>query len=54
MGKRRKTGSAFIHGFGKIANPFGAVAIGLFTRPAAFASMIVLLVTVYFHGIVKA
>lgn len=30
------------------------VAIGLFTRPAAFASMIVLLVTVYFHGIVKA
>ena len=30
------------------------VAIGLFTRPAAFASMIVLLVTVYFHGIVRA
>jgi putative oxidoreductase len=30
------------------------VAIGLFTRPAAFASMIVLLVTVYFHGIVQA
>lgn len=30
------------------------VAIGLFTRPAAFASMIVLLVTVYFHWIVKA
>ena len=30
------------------------VAIGLFTRPAAFASAIVLLVTVYFHGIVKA
>jgi len=29
------------------------VAIGLFTRPAAFASMIVLLVTVYFHGIVQ-
>ncbi|OJF92731.1 DoxX family protein, partial [Rhizobium sp. 58] len=28
------------------------VAIGLFTRPAAFASMIVLLVTVYFHGVV--
>ncbi|CAN7255435.1 DoxX family protein [Pararhizobium sp. LjRoot238] len=28
------------------------VAIGLFTRPAAFAAMIVLLVTVYFHGIV--
>lgn len=30
------------------------VAIGLLTRPAAFAAMIVLLVTVYFHGIVKA
>lgn len=30
------------------------IAIGLFTRPAAFAAMIVLLVTVYFHGIVKA
>ena len=30
------------------------VAIGLFTRPAAFAAMIVLLVTVYFHGVVKA
>lgn len=30
------------------------VAIGLFTRPAAFAAMIVLLVTVYFHGIVQA
>lgn len=30
------------------------VAIGLFTRPAAFAAAIVLLVTVYFHGIVKA
>jgi len=30
------------------------VAIGLFTRPASFAAMIVLLVTVYFHGIVKA
>ncbi|MGV1924779.1 DoxX family protein [Agrobacterium tumefaciens] len=71
------------HGFGKIANPFGAVgmveslgfypgvfwspllaateffggilvAIGLYTRPASFAAMIVLLVTVYFHGIVKA
>jgi putative oxidoreductase len=28
------------------------VAIGLFTRPASFAAMIVLLVTVYFHGIV--
>lgn len=28
------------------------VTIGLFTRPAAFAAMIVLLVTVYFHGIV--
>ncbi|PTM97400.1 DoxX family protein [Mycoplana dimorpha] len=30
------------------------VAIGLLTRPAAFASMIVLAVTVYFHWIVKA
>jgi putative oxidoreductase len=30
------------------------VAIGLFTRPASFAAMIVLLVTVYFHGIVRA
>ena len=30
------------------------VAIGLFTRPASFAAMIVLLVTVYFHGIVQA
>ncbi len=30
------------------------VAVGLFTRPAAFAAMIVLLVTVYFHWIVKA
>jgi putative oxidoreductase len=30
------------------------IAIGLFTRPAAFAATIVLLVTVYFHGIVKA
>ncbi len=30
------------------------VAIGLFTRPAAFAAMIVLLVTVYFHGVVQA
>ncbi|WP_438753306.1 DoxX family protein [Pararhizobium sp. O133] len=29
------------------------VAIGLFTRPASFAAMIVLLVTVYFHGIVQ-
>ncbi|MDO9416454.1 DoxX family protein [Pararhizobium sp.] len=29
------------------------VAIGLFTRPAAFAAMIVLLVTVYFHGVVQ-
>lgn len=29
------------------------IAIGLFTRPASFAAMIVLLVTVYFHGIVK-
>lgn len=30
------------------------IAIGLFTRPAAFAAMIVLLVTVYFHWIFKA
>lgn len=30
------------------------IAIGLFTRPAAFAGMIVLAVTVYFHGIVQA
>ncbi|QCI96561.1 DoxX family protein [Agrobacterium larrymoorei] len=30
------------------------VAIGLLTRPAAFASFIVLMVTVYFHWIVKA
>ncbi|WP_082546727.1 DoxX family protein [Rhizobium sp. Root483D2] len=30
------------------------IAIGLFTRPASFAAMIVLLVTVYFHGIVKS
>lgn len=30
------------------------VAIGLFTRPAAVAATIVLLVTVYFHGIVQA
>ena len=29
------------------------VTIGLFTRPASFAAMIVLLVTVYFHGIVQ-
>jgi putative oxidoreductase len=29
------------------------IAIGLFTRPAAFAAMFVLAVTVYFHGIVK-
>lgn len=29
------------------------IAIGLFTRPAAFAGMIVLAVTVYFHGIVQ-
>ena len=28
--------------------------LGLFTRPAAFASLIVLLVTVYFHWIFKA
>jgi putative oxidoreductase len=30
------------------------IAIGLLTRPASFAAMIVLLVTVYFHGVVKA
>jgi putative oxidoreductase len=30
------------------------IAIGLFTRPAAFAAAIVLLVTVYFHWIVRA
>lgn len=30
------------------------IAIGLFTRPAAFAAMIVLTVTIYFHGIVQA
>lgn len=30
------------------------IAIGLFTRPASFAAMIVLLVTVWFHGVVKA
>lgn len=29
------------------------VAFGLLTRPASFAAMIVLLVTVYFHGIVR-
>jgi putative oxidoreductase len=29
------------------------IAIGLFTRPASFAAMIVLFVTVYFHGIVQ-
>ena len=29
------------------------IAIGLLTRPAAFAGMIVLAVTVYFHGIVQ-
>lgn len=29
------------------------IAIGLFTRPASFAAMIVLAVTVYFHGIVQ-
>lgn len=29
------------------------IAIGLLTRPAAFAATIVLLVTVYFHGIVQ-
>ena len=30
------------------------VAIGLLTRPASFAAIIVLLVTVYFHWIVRA
>ncbi|WP_274626485.1 DoxX family protein [Arvimicrobium flavum] len=30
------------------------IAIGLLTRPASFAAMIVLLVTVYFHWIVRA
>ena len=30
------------------------ITVGLFTRPASFAAMIVLLVTVYFHGIVRA
>ena len=30
------------------------VAIGLLTRPAAFAAFIVLMVTVYFHWIVKS
>lgn len=30
------------------------IAIGLLTRPAAVAAMIVLLVTVYFHGIVQS
>jgi Predicted membrane protein len=29
------------------------ITIGLFTRPASFAAMIVLLVTVYFHGVVQ-
>lgn len=29
------------------------IAIGLFTRPAAFAAMIVLTVTIYFHGIAQ-
>ena len=29
------------------------IAIGLFTRPAAFAATIVLAVTVYFHGVVQ-
>lgn len=35
---------------------FGGIllALGLFTRPAAFASTIVLAVTIYFHWIVKA
>jgi putative oxidoreductase len=36
------------------ATEFGIlIAIGLFTRPAAFAAMIVLAVTVYFHGVVQ-
>lgn len=29
------------------------LTIGLFTRPAAFATMIILAVTIYFHGIVQ-
>jgi len=29
------------------------IAIGLFTRPAAFAATIVLAVTIYFHGVVQ-
>ncbi|WP_029620270.1 DoxX family protein [Pseudorhizobium marinum] len=29
------------------------VAVGFLTRPASFAAMIVLLVTVYFHGVVQ-
>ena len=29
------------------------IAIGLFTRPAAFAAMIVLAVTIYFHGVAQ-
>lgn len=29
------------------------VALGFLTRPASFAAMIVLLVTVYFHGVVQ-
>lgn len=35
---------------------FGGIflAIGFLTRPAAFAATIVLAVTIYFHGIVKA
>ncbi|MDQ2632224.1 MAG: DoxX family protein [Pseudomonadota bacterium] len=70
------------HGWGKIANPFGAagmveslgfypgafwslllslteflggflIAFGFLTRPASFAAMFVLLVTVYFHWIVQ-
>lgn len=71
-----------MHGYGKIANPFGNVgmveslgfhpgvfwspllagtefvggiflALGFLTRPAALGGMLVLLVTVWFHWIVK-
>lgn len=73
-------GALFIHGLGKIGQPFATIdmveglgfvpgvfwspllavtefaggiliALGLFTRPAAFAGMIVLLVTVWFHWV---
>ena len=73
-------GILFVHGLGKITDPFGAadmveglgfypgalwslllacteffggilIAIGLLTRPASFAAMIVVLVTVWFHWV---